>query len=182
MIAANARAIAPHARRSAAFTLVEIILVVAVMATALVAIIGVLPVGMDAARQAGSQTVVALIYEDVHNRLQSQPLTPGAAAFSPAYFDDRGVLIQPTTSSTGSAVFTNAFYRADVTIGTWNTQPANTSGLMPVTIALSWPVDPNSGQPLGPKNPQSSVTFGVAPLTGTAWPVIDPTYIPKVEF
>jgi uncharacterized protein (TIGR02598 family) len=174
MISANARAIA-------AFTLVEIVLVLAVIATALIAIIGVLPVGLDAARQAANQTVIALIFEDVHNRLQSQPLTAGTASFSPLYFDDRGVLIQPATGSTGSLSYPNALYRADVTIGSWNTQPPNTSGLMPVTIALSWPVTP-AGVAIGPKNPQSSVTFGVAPLTGTSWPIIDSTYVPKIEF
>jgi uncharacterized protein (TIGR02598 family) len=190
MIAADARAIVLRGHRSAAFTLVEIILVVAVMATALVAIIGLLPVGMDAARQAANQTVIALIYEDVHNRLQSQPLVPGTASFSPVYFDDRGVLVSPGTGATSnsgtnsanSSSFTNAYYRADVTIGSWNAQPANTSGLLPVTIALSWPVNNSTGQAIGPKNPQSSVTFGAAPLTGTSWPVIDPTYVSKIEF
>jgi len=174
--------ISAHARAIAAFTLVEIVLVLAVIATALIAIIGVLPVGLDAGRQAANQTVVALIFEDVHHRLQSQPLTTGTASFSPLYFDDRGVLIQPATSSTGGVSYPNALYRADVTIGAWNTQPPNTSGLTPVTIALSWPVNPISGQPIGPKNPQSSVTFGVAPLTGTSWPIIDPNYVPKIEF
>jgi uncharacterized protein (TIGR02598 family) len=182
MIAANAGAAVARPGRSAAFTLVEIVLVLAVIATALIALIGVLPVGMNASRQAADQTVVALIYEDVHNRLQSEKLVAGVASFSPAFFDDRGVFIPTTSNPSSGTPNTNAFYRADVSIGAWNAAPVNTSGLLPVTIALSWPVDAASGQPLGAKNPQSFVTFGVAPLTGPSWQVIDSTYAPKVEF
>lgn len=169
-------------QRRAAFTLVEVVMVIGVISFALVAIIGVLPAGMNASKDATNQTMVSLILEDVHNRLQLQPLTPGAAAFSPAYFDDRGVYISPNPSSPTAATLANAYYRADVTIGTWNSAPANTSSLRPVTVALSWPVNPGTGNAIGPKNPQATVAFGVTSLAGPAWQSVDPTYVPKVEF
>jgi uncharacterized protein (TIGR02598 family) len=163
----------------AAFTLVEIILALAVIATALVAVIGVLPVGMDSSRQAVSQTAVALILEDLHNRLQKETLQPGPASFSPAYFDVHGVFIG---SDATPAELAGRLYRADVAVAKWQTPPANTSALLAATVALSWPVDPASGKPLGASNPRTTVTFGVTELTGPAWQAIDPTFTPKIEF
>jgi len=174
--------IAGKNRPRAAFTLVEIVLVIGVISFALVAIIGVLPAGMNASKEATNQTVVSLILEDVHNRLQLQPLTPGLAAFSPAYFDDRGVYIITTANSASSGGLANAYYRADITIGSWNNAPANTSSLRPVTVALSWPVNPGTGNAIGPKNPQATAAFGVTSLAGPAWQAVDSTYVPKVEF
>ncbi len=172
---------ASHSSRSrrSAFTLTEIVLALAIIATVMVAVIGILPVGMDSSRQAASQTAVALILEDLHNRLRKEPLQQGTASFSPAYFDVHGVFINPNASQTEQ---TARLYRADVEIANWQNPPANTSGLLIATIRLSWPVNAASGEAIGTNNPRTVVSFGVTQLTGPAWQDIDPTFTPKIEF
>jgi uncharacterized protein (TIGR02598 family) len=54
------RSCSPRTRR-AAFTLVEIVLAIAVIATALVSLLALLPAGMNASRQAADSTIVAVI-------------------------------------------------------------------------------------------------------------------------
>ena len=77
---------------------------------------------------------------------------------------------------------TRRLYRADVQIGAWSTPPTGTSGLRPIIIKLSWPVDPASGDPLGANNPQTVVTYTATVLTGSNWTAIDPTYVPTIEY
>jgi uncharacterized protein (TIGR02598 family) len=172
-----------HARPSA-FTLTEIVLALAIIATVFVAVLGLLPAGLDASRQAANSTVVSTVLENLHQRLQNQPLKKGPVPFSPAYFDDRGVFI-PADDATQVA---KRLYRADVTIGDWAIPPANTSDLRPVTIALSWPVDSATGTALGKDNPKTVVTYAATTLTGPDWPLIHPSgrpdlrYEPRIEF
>jgi uncharacterized protein (TIGR02598 family) len=174
---------------SAGFTLTEIVISVAIVATAFVAIVGLLPAGLDASRRATNSTVTAAILEDLNHRLKGQPLpqgqngTPiaGPASFSPAYFDDHGVFLDPNDTSN----VVRRVYRADVQIGIWNsgTQPTGTSSwLRPISIQLSWPVEPNSGVALGTNNPQIVVTYPAVPLTGSSWTAIDNSYVPKIEY
>lgn len=72
-------------------------------------------------------------------------------------------------------------------IGDWKDRPANTNGLLPVTISLSWPVD-SAGKAIGKDNPKTVVTYAVTTLTGLNWPTIYPStlpaykYEPKIEF
>lgn len=164
---------------AAAFTLVEIVLALAIIATAFVAILGLLPAGLDASRQAANSTVVAEVLDDVHQRLQNQPLNVGPVAFSPVFYDDRGIFIAPDADPATQA---RRLYRADVSIVEWNQQPANTSALRPVTIALSWPVNATTGDALGKDNPRTFVTYATTTLTGPDWQAIDRRYVPKVEF
>jgi uncharacterized protein (TIGR02598 family) len=171
---------------SAGFTLTEVVISVGVVATAFVAIVGLLPAGLDASRRAANSTVTAAILEDLNNRLKGQPLPQAAgsaptavsASFSPAYFDDHGVFLDPSIQSNNS----RRLYRADVQIGFWSAQPTGTSGLRPITIRISWPVDPNSGTAIGSSNPQIVVTYPAAPLTGSNWAAIDNSYVPKIEY
>jgi uncharacterized protein (TIGR02598 family) len=174
----HAQSVSPGTSR-AGFTLTEIVLTLGVISIAFVGLLGLLPAGLDASRQATNSTVVAAILEDLHNRLQGQPLKTGTANFSPAFFDDHGVFI-PTNAP--PEVQARKLYRAEVKIGAWNARPTNTSALRPVTIALSWPVDSQSGLPLGKGNPKTVVTYCATTLTGSDWAVIDPSFIPKIEY
>lgn len=174
----DALLVSPRTTR-AGFTLTEIVLTLGVISIAFVGILGLLPAGLNASRQAANSTVVAAILEDLHNRLQGQPLKTGVAGFSPAFFDDHGVFIAPDAPP---GQLTRRLYRADVKIGAWNTRPANTSALRPITISLSWPVDSKSGTALGKDNPKTVVTYCATTLTGSDWAVIDPSYIPKIEY
>lgn len=166
--------------KRAGFTLTEIVLAIAIIATAMVAILGLLPAGSNAARDAADSTVVASVLEDINNRLKGHLLRVGVAPFSPAYFDAAGHFIRADPQNPGS--LSNAIYRADVEIIEWQDQPINTSALRPAKVALSWPVRTDSGEPIGPANPKAVVTFGVTTLTGPTWQEIDRTYVPKIEF
>jgi uncharacterized protein (TIGR02598 family) len=174
----DAPLVSPRTSR-AGFTLTEIVLTLGVISIAFVGILGLLPAGLSASRQATNSTVVAAILEDLHNRLQGQPLKTGVPSFSPVYFDDHGVYIAPDAPSETQA---RRLYRADVKIGAWNTRPANTSALRPITIALSWPINTQTGTPLSTDNPKATVTYCATTLTGSDWAVIDPSFIPKIEY
>jgi uncharacterized protein (TIGR02598 family) len=169
----------------AGFTLTEIVLALAVIAIAFVALLGMLPAGLDQSRQAANSTVTAAILEDVNHRLmglalQSSPksstetITPSFTA----YYDDHGVFI-PTSAS--AAEKARRLYRAEIRIGAWKTKPADTSALRPITVELAWPLEPTTGSPIGP-NPKTVVTYPVSTLTGLDWKVIDSGYVPKIEF
>ncbi len=189
-------------RRVAAFSLVEVVLSLAVIATAFIGLLSLLPAGLDASREAANSTVVATVLEDLNNRLQNLPVVPKSADQDPAdpdpdksithftaWFDDRGVYIKVPSKAKGAALSDpltkyRVLYRADVRVPEWKTgaAPANTSSLHPVTISLSWPVDENTGLAPQAGNPKTVVTYMVTTLTGTDWPLIDPTYNPKIEF
>lgn len=164
---------------SAGFTLTEVVLALGIVAFALVAILGLLPLGLDHSRRAANSTAIATALEEINNRLHGQSIIAGTAAFSPAYFDDHGVFLDPTVTPSNQS---RRFYRADVKVGSWTTAPTGTSGLVPVNIALSWPVDPASGTPLGKNNPQATVTYTATPLTGSNWTAIDSSYVPIIEY
>ena len=182
MIPHRAPAVSPRTLR-AGFTLTEIVLALAVISVAFVGVLGLLPAGMDASRQATNSTVIAAILEDVHNRLQGRPLQTGA--LTPVFFDDHGVFIDSDPSAANPA----RLYRADVKIGAWNqaNRPASISALRPIVVSLYWPVDPN-GNPLGKKNsagfvaPKSVVSYCATTLTGSDWAAIDTTFVPKIEY
>jgi uncharacterized protein (TIGR02598 family) len=165
----------PPRANSAGFTLVEIVLSLAIIAVLFVGLIGLLPAGLSASRGAVDATVVGTVVEDVQNRLRGEHLLPGPASFSPAYYDEDGVYIP---SPDGSV---RRFYRADVAISAWQKPPVNTSGLRPITVAISWPVNA-SGEAPAASNSKVRLSFAVTPLTGPNWTTIDSSYVPKIEF
>lgn len=171
--------------RHSAFTLTEIVLALAIIATAFVAILGLLPAGLDASRQAANATIVASILNDLHHRVQHHPLQHGEVAFSPAFYDDRGSFIPADATPEEKA---RRHYRADVRISEWQTRPAHTSELRTIGFELSWPVQPATGEALGLDNPKKVVTYPATTLTGPDWTLIYPSgrrdlqYQAKVEF
>jgi type II secretory pathway pseudopilin PulG len=66
----------PKASRLRAFSLIEIILAVAVIAFALTAILGMFPVAVGAATDSQRETQAALIARSIFNQLQARPETP----------------------------------------------------------------------------------------------------------
>ena len=63
-------------RQRAAFSLIEIILAVAVIAFALTAILGMFPVAVGAATDSQRETQAALIARSIFDQLQARPETP----------------------------------------------------------------------------------------------------------
>ena len=131
--------------RSAAFSLVELVLALGVAAFCLFAVFGLMPVGMQTNRNAASQTaatnIIAVIVADLRT-------TPAAATTSRQfaitfgtdtrlYFDASG---QASTSLTS-----DSRYQLNIT---WNSAP---TGLNYAVLRVTWPasVDPATTTPGG---------------------------------
>jgi len=138
-------------RKTSGFSLVEVTLAIGIIAFALLAILGLVPVGMKSGGEAIDATHSALIGKEAQSRTQASvtPATFGSAAditLPTWYYDHDGTFIGTTVTAT-------SFYRADATIrASWGTNvPPNIDAtvLRPVTLDLRWPVNTSNGNPLG---------------------------------
>jgi prepilin-type N-terminal cleavage/methylation domain-containing protein len=68
-------------RRANAFSLIEVVLALAVSAIGLVAILGLLPQGLQASRDAADNTVSATIVHDIFSTIRAGPFTSVTNAF-----------------------------------------------------------------------------------------------------
>ena len=163
------------------FSLIEIVITIGILATVVISLVGILPVGIKSAEDAANRTVLAVILEDVHNRLEGQLLEPGAVSSSPFFYDRQGLHID---SDSGEELKMSRLYRADARLVdiAEDSLLKHTSGLIAARIDLWWPVDPDSGIPFRQEKPQETITFYLTPLTGPEWPRIDTGYRPKIEF
>jgi uncharacterized protein (TIGR02598 family) len=135
--------------RSHAFSLVEVVIAVGLMSFALVAIFGLMPVGMKSVGEAVDATRTSMIAADVEGRIKNMrpPIdfsSSAAVAVGPFYYDRQGV------SVTGAS---GGFYRVDATVAsTWATQFTNVdqtqSYLRPATGVIRWPIDNSTGNPM----------------------------------
>lgn len=175
-------------KQATGFTIIEIALSLAIIATAFVGVLALLPAGLDASRRATQSTVVATILDSVHDRLRGELLTPRPGegiSFSPALFDAQGIYLPPDAPD---EQLERAIYRVDLTLADWTERPAHTSSLRVVTMAVFSPVDGRTGKVPPAVRPLTVVSFPVATLTGTDWPAIareykaDPTFEPKIGF
>jgi len=165
-----------------AFTLIESVIAVGIVATVVLALMGLIPAGLEASREATLRSLVAVIQENVHDQLKGFPLTPNAAAQpGPFFYNEQGLLIsRPDDPAPDSE---QAFFRVDVTLSVPHAShlPPHTSGLTGITLAISWPVNAN-GDAVGNRNPQSVISYYSSPLSGPQWTEIDANYTPKLEF
>jgi uncharacterized protein (TIGR02598 family) len=131
--------------RARAFSLVELVLALGVAAFCLIAVFGLMPVGMQTNRNATSQTAATNIIASTVADLRA---TPAAETTSPQfaitfgtnktlYFD---TLWQPSTSLTA-----DSRYRLNIT---WNSAP---TGLHYAALKVTWPAaaDPLVTTPSG---------------------------------
>lgn len=158
------------------FTLTEIVLTMAIIASALMAVLAVVPTGMDVSRNAMDHSVVATIFEDISQRLQGQKLSSGATSLNPAYFDEFGTFLPPDTAE--EQLLLKRTYRAEVVIHDWHQPPPHTSALKTATITLTWPLKPN-GDPIDTHH-SINATWAITTLSGPDWQLIDPQYEPKI--
>jgi uncharacterized protein (TIGR02598 family) len=186
MIRSHLRSASPQTHL-AAFSLVEVTLSVAIIATGLLGIIGILPVGLDASKRAVDSTIVANILDSVQHRLQGQPIedTAGHTIFTdPLFFDAQGTAV---SLESGLETRPSIVYRADLTIRDFAKRPAHTGSLRAVSVALTWPVDRVTGAAPATLKPRTVVSFPVTTLTGTDWKDIARAYpsddfVPKIGF
>ncbi|HUI08250.1 MAG TPA: prepilin-type N-terminal cleavage/methylation domain-containing protein [Verrucomicrobiae bacterium] len=135
-------------KASSGFSLVEVTIALAVMAIGLVAILGLLPRGVQSSRNAADNTLAATIAHDVFNAIRTQPFTavslnaygfgtspynlqnayPGLGSSVAAYFDQSG--LTPETAE-------DDYFRVDLSF-----QPHTLPTVLPlstVTATVFWP-------------------------------------------
>lgn len=141
----------------AGFSLVEIMVALVVIAVGLIAIVGLIPQGVQSSRSAGDNTLVATIVHDIFNTMRSQPFkTVNLSAFGvaftgpynlqnsynfPIYFDSSGSS-QPAAADN--------YYRVTLS---FQPHPALPLSLSLVTAKVEWPVK-SAAVPATPLNTQ----------------------------
>jgi uncharacterized protein (TIGR02598 family) len=118
--------------------LLEVVLALGVAAFCLIAVLGLLPVGVQTNRNASSQTAVSNIIATVVSDLRT---TPVAAVTSPEFaitFDAEKTLFFDASGQASPSLSTDSRYRLNVT---WNAAP---TGLHYAVLKATWPaeVDP----------------------------------------
>ncbi|MFZ0915524.1 MAG: Verru_Chthon cassette protein B [Candidatus Udaeobacter sp.] len=131
--------------RAAAFSLIEVVLALGVAAFCLIAVLGLLPVGVQTTRNASSQTAVSNIIATVMSDLRT---TPKAATASPEFaitFNAEKTLFFDSSGKASPSLSADSRYRLNVT---WNTAP---TGLHYAVLKATWPaeVDPATVPPGG---------------------------------
>ncbi len=144
------------------FSLVEVTLAIGVIAFALIALLGLLPVGMKSGAEAIDATHVSLIGVDSGNRVKNAVTSVIFASASdttlPTWFYNRdGAYV-------GTTVTTDSYYRADATIHKdWGANPSppnvDATTLRPATVQVRWPINTSNGNALGSSG--GSFTFYV---------------------
>jgi len=189
--------------RDKAFSLIEIVISLSIIATALLAVIGFMPLGAATNREAAEETIIGIVLDDARQRLQGHVIpTASREDLPPVYYDGQGHYL-------GSGTITPAVVSADrqiVDIG----QPVfrvetsiqrplgmfsggspnahlDVSGVRYVTLQVFSPIDPVTGASLPASAPRlESVTFAVGRMTGTDWEQQWDTgasgYKPRIEF
>jgi uncharacterized protein (TIGR02598 family) len=134
-----------YSSRAAAFSLLEVVLALGVAGFCLVAVLGLLPVGVQTNRNASSQTAVSNIIATVVSDLRT---TPAAAMISPEFaitFDAEKTLFFDASGKASPSLSADSRYRLNVT---WNSAP---TGLHYAVLKATWPagVDPATTPPGG---------------------------------
>ncbi len=156
-------------QRRIAFSLVEVVLALGITSFALIAILGLLTVGLDTSRDSIDDTVVSLLGQDAYTRVRADvaklynQTTPTTPPFTQSYYYDRDgrFVADPANNPT--------FYQVSASVGPLNAPPPNLSPanssprfpddhpLLGATLAVRWPVASPSGSPAG--KAKSTFTF-----------------------
>jgi uncharacterized protein (TIGR02598 family) len=131
--------------KTAAFSLVEIVLALGVAAFCLIAIVGLMPVGVQINRNATSQTAATNIMAAIVADLRT---TPAVATTSPQFaitFDTEKTLYFDALGQASASLGPDSRYRLNIT---WHSAPA---GLHYAVLRVTWPasVDPATATPSG---------------------------------
>lgn len=145
---------------SRAFSLVEVTLALGIIAFALLAIVGLIPIGMKSAREAVEDTRTGLILQDAANRTRSflgaATTVPAAPATVTWWYDSRGG-VRPQPQAWPDA---ETFYRVDVRYGPLASALTNVgaTNLLAATISIGWPVNTATGAIEGGSTNRSGTT------------------------
>ena len=131
--------------KAAAFSLVELVLALGVAAFCLIAVFGLMPVGIQTNRNATSQTAATNIIAAIVADLRT---TPAAATTSPQFgitFGSDKTLYFDTSGQASTSLSRDARYQLNIK---WNVAP---TGLYYANLKVTWPasVDPATAMPGG---------------------------------
>ncbi len=164
--------------------MIEVVLAMGIAAIALISIIGMLPYAMESSRASADQTAIGTVLEEVHDRIKGNPLRVGTPAGSPYFYDVQGRFWEEGVGErVAGEVGTDRFFRVDIELQDLPSDGAfkHADGVLAAVLEISWPVD-EDGNALGRGNPKTSISYPLTTLTGPDWEIIDPAYIPKVEY
>ena len=125
------------------FSLIEVALALAIMAIGLMAIIGLIPHGVQASRDAADNTLVATIAHDTFNVIRRQALTlpwPPLGAPQDVYYDAAGTNQFPAPSA-------GTYFHVHLV-------PLATPTLLTITATVTWPEKSLTAKP-----PDTNVFF-----------------------
>jgi uncharacterized protein (TIGR02598 family) len=148
-----------------AFSLVEVVIALAVAAFALITVLALLPVGLNSANSAVGDTRSSMIAQDCALRLRAIPITgaPGTALTTNWFYDVNGLYLGST--------YTNAVFRVDAKRAPFNSYPVNTnpsnqdpantysSQLEAAVVTVGWPVNTATGAVPTARATTNSYTF-----------------------
>ena len=130
-----------HNRRQAAFSLVEVVMALGIAAFCLVALLGLMPVGLKTVRDARGDSLRAEILKSMGNIAQQTDYSLlGNLAGKKYYFDINGLVVSSTSA--------DAIYEAVLSTGPVNIPSSSTStalaGATSVTVAIRRSANTNS--------------------------------------
>ncbi len=132
----------PLHKKPAAFTLVEVALSLGIMSFALVALIGMLPVGLSTFRDSVNLTIESQIAQQLYTDIQQTPFADSPALSGDYYFNDEGFRSDPA----------QFHFHAKVTVASAGEQLPSSNGGLPnadvrkvtIEIARNRPVNVES--------------------------------------
>ncbi|MGO9526393.1 MAG: prepilin-type N-terminal cleavage/methylation domain-containing protein [Verrucomicrobiia bacterium] len=125
----------PTGRRSG-FSLVEIMISLGVIAIGLIAVVGLIPQGVQSARDAADNTLAATIAQDTFNQIRAQALIAWPPTVQANYYYDAA------GTNEFNSVGTLTFYQVQLTTA----QPS--ANLLTLSAMIMWPVNPSTVRPL----------------------------------
>lgn len=171
---------------SEGYSLVEVMLAMALIASAMVTLMALIPVGLKSSRDATNSIIMGHIVEDAHERLEGKSLIPGQVDGTPFYYDDEGVFIADSEDRKNLPEETKLrlLYKVDINLivpGDKKLQET-VPDLKAVMMEVTWPVDPQTGDIIGAitRNNRKSVTYFVNTLSAPRWK--EQNYTEKIEY
>jgi uncharacterized protein (TIGR02598 family) len=141
----------PNTGKNAAFSLVEVTLALGVAAFCLIAVFGLMPVGVQTNRNATSQTAAANIIAAVVADLRATPTANSTSLQFGITFGTNATLYFDSAGQFATSMGTNSRYQLNVT---WNGSPP--TGLQYADLKVTWPA------PATPANASGAVELFAA--------------------
>jgi uncharacterized protein (TIGR02598 family) len=118
---------------AAAFSLVELTLAIGIAAFCLIAVFGLMPVGVQTNRNATSQTAAASILSNVIADMRATPRTNATSSQFAITFETEKTLYFDGAGQFTTSLGANSRYRVRITF------PSSPSGLSYADVNITWP-------------------------------------------